>query len=85
MVRPDVRGWKRIAALAPEIAQHRDIGSNLGAWALGCAMVYMCLFGTGKMLLHQTGIAVLLLLALSAVCAVAAVPRRGSQFQSGTG
>jgi SSS family solute:Na+ symporter len=62
LVRPDVRGWKRVAAFAPEIVQHRDIGWNLGAWALGCVMVYSCLFGTGKLLLHQTGAAVLLLL-----------------------
>jgi solute:Na+ symporter, SSS family len=68
-VRPDVRGWKRIAAQASDIVGHRDLGSNLGAWVLGCAMVYMCLFGTGKILLHQpaTGI---LLLAGSAICAV---------------
>ena len=68
-VRPDVRGWKRIATQAPEVAPYRDIGSNLMAWVLGCAMVYMCLFGTGKILLHQpaTGI---LLLAVSAICAV---------------
>ena len=68
-VRPDVRGWKRIAAQASDIVGHRDIGSNLGAWALGCAMVYMCLFGTGKMLLHQPATGILLLLG-SAACAV---------------
>jgi solute:Na+ symporter, SSS family len=68
LVRPDSRGWTRIAGLAPEIRQHRDVGSNLGAWALGCVMVYSCLFGTGKLLLHQTGVASLLLL-IAAVCA----------------
>ncbi len=62
LVRPDARGWRRIAVLAPEIVQHRDIGQNLGAWALGCVMVYSCLFGTGKLLLHQTGAGVMLLL-----------------------
>jgi Na+/proline symporter len=62
LTRPDARGWRRIAALAPEIRQHRDIGQNLGAWGLGCVMVYTCLFGTGKLLLHQTGMAALLLL-----------------------
>ncbi len=68
-VRPDVRGWKRVAAQASDIVGHRDLGSNLGAWALGCAMVYMCLFGTGKILLHQPAMGILLLVG-SAICAV---------------
>ena len=68
-VRPDVRGWKCIASQAPELAQHRDLGSNLGAWALGCAMIYMCLFGAGKLLLHQPATGSLLLVG-SAGCAV---------------
>jgi solute:Na+ symporter, SSS family len=68
-VRPDVCGWKRIAAQAPEVGQYRDIGGNLMAWALGCAMVYMCLFGTGKILLHQAATGILLL-AGSVICAL---------------
>ena len=68
-VRPDVRGWKRVAAQAPELAQHRDLGSNLLAWAIGCAMIYLCLFGTGKLLLRQFAVG-WLLLAGSVVCAV---------------
>jgi Na+/proline symporter len=67
-VRPDVRGWKRIAALVPDLPPYRDLGHNLWAWALGCAMVYMCLFGTGKLLLHEPGIGVALLVG-SAICA----------------
>jgi solute:Na+ symporter, SSS family len=68
-VRPDVRGWTRIAAQVPQSAPSRDIGANLMAWALGCAMVYLCLFGTGKILLHQLGTGILLLVG-SAICAV---------------
>ncbi|MGC2108592.1 MAG: sodium:solute symporter family protein [Candidatus Korobacteraceae bacterium] len=68
-VRPDVRGWQRIAAQAPEVTPHRDLGANLGAWALGCAMIYLCLFGTGKVLLRQSATGLLLLLG-SAICAV---------------
>ncbi len=68
-VRPDVRGWRRIAAQAGDSQPHQDIGGNLIAWALGCAMIYMCLFGTGKLLLHQP-MAGTLLLAGSAVCAL---------------
>ena len=48
----------------------RDLGRNLTAWLLGCAMVYLCLFGTGKLLLHQPALGVTLL-ALSAVAAIA--------------
>jgi len=68
-VRPDARGWRRIAAEAGDAHPHRDIGSNLFAWALGCAMVYLCLFGTGKLLLGQPTIGTLLL-AGSLVCAL---------------
>src|SRR5213082_959303 len=31
-VRPDVRGWKPVAALAPEVAATRDLGTNLATW-----------------------------------------------------
>jgi solute:Na+ symporter, SSS family len=60
-VTPDVRGWTRIASLAPEVLQHRDIGTNLMAWGLGCMVIYLCLFGTGKVLLHQTAVGMLML------------------------
>src|SRR5271166_657850 len=68
-VRPDVRGWQRVAAQTPELAPHRDLGSNLVAWAIGCAMIYLCLFGAGKMLLHQFAVGSALLVG-SAICAV---------------
>ena len=53
-VRPGVAGWKRIAHLAPEIAPTKDGWYNLMDWALGCLMVYMTLFGIGKLLLGST-------------------------------
>jgi solute:Na+ symporter, SSS family len=68
-VRPDVRGWKRVASQALELAQHRDLGSNLRAWAIGCGMIYLCLFGAGKLLLRQTATGAFLLLG-AAICAV---------------
>ena len=67
-VRPDARGWGQIPSLAPDVNHSRDIGTNLAAWALGCAMVYLCLFGTGKILLRQPAIGVVLLIG-SAICA----------------
>jgi len=74
LVRPDVRGWKPVAesiaasTTSTQVPATRDLGSNLTAWLLGCAMVYLCLFGTGKLLLHQPvlGLTLLTLSALSA-------------------
>src|SRR5947209_20627171 len=37
-VRPDVRGWRPVAALASDVAPTRDLGANLIAWLLGCGM-----------------------------------------------
>jgi hypothetical protein len=66
--RPDVRGWQPIARLTPEVAANRDLGRNLIAWILGCAMVYLALFGLGKLILNQAGLGIVLLLS-SVVCA----------------
>ena len=60
-VRPDVRGWKPVAARTPEVEPNRDLGANLVAWILGCAMVYLALFGTGKLIFRQPGLGALLL------------------------
>jgi Na+/proline symporter len=60
-VRPDVRGWTRVAALAPDVPATRDLGGNLVDWALGCTMVYLALFGTGKTLLGQPAVGLVLL------------------------
>ena len=67
-VRPHAAGWRHIAALAPELPETHDLGQNLLAWVLGCAMVYAALFGIGRVCLGETasGIA---LLAMSSVCA----------------
>ncbi len=67
--RPDVRGWKPVARLAPEVPQNRDLGRNLIAWLLGVGMVYFALFGVGKIVLQQPGLGALLL-AGAALCAV---------------
>jgi SSS family solute:Na+ symporter len=69
-VRPHVSGWQPIARLAPEIKPTRDLGTNLISWILGCAMVYLALFGTGKLIFGVIGLG-LSLLAGAAVCAVA--------------
>jgi solute:Na+ symporter, SSS family len=67
-VRPHAAGWQRIAALASDLPQTRDLGQNLLAWLLGCAMVYAALFGIGKLCFGQISAGVVLL-ALAALCA----------------
>jgi Na+/proline symporter len=68
-VRPDVRGWRPIAAKAPEVPESRDLGSNLLDWILGCALVYGALFGLGGLLLGRRleGVAFLAMSVLSGV------------------
>jgi Na+/proline symporter len=67
-VRPHVSGWQPIARLAPEIVPTRDLGRNLASWILGCAMVYLALFGLGHVLLGPLWVGFVLLL-ISAICA----------------
>jgi Na+/proline symporter len=67
-VRPDVRGWGPVAKLVPRELPTRDLGANLRAWLLGCAMVYLCLFGTGNLILQRT-LTGAMLLGASAICA----------------
>jgi len=64
--RPSAGGWGPIARLAPETQPARDGLANLLDWAAGCMLIYGVLFGTGKLLLHETfpGLA---LLAMGAV------------------
>jgi solute:Na+ symporter, SSS family len=50
-VRPDVRGWRPVAKLVPAVTPTIDLGRNLAAWLLGCAMVYLALFGIGRFVL----------------------------------
>jgi Na+/proline symporter len=85
-VRPTVHGWKKIAALAPEIPQVRDVTSNAFDWLMGCVLVYASLFGIGKIIFGSWMLGVLLL----AIAAGAGylifwdLSRRGWQVLSGT-
>jgi len=84
-VRPEVAGWKHIAAQAPEIPPSHDAKYNLIDWLLGCLMVYMALFGIGKLLLGSTGTGVLFLTisAVSGYTIYRDFSRRGWETLSG--
>jgi hypothetical protein len=84
-VRPDVYGWKHIAEQAPEVKPVREAGHNLLDWVLGCALVYMALFGTGKLLLGFAGEGLLYLVigAAAAVGIYVHFQRRGWETLSG--
>jgi hypothetical protein len=61
--RPSSIGWGPIARLRPDVKPARDGLSNLLDWIAGCVLIYGVLFGTGKLLLHETGIGLALLAA----------------------
>jgi SSS family solute:Na+ symporter len=61
--RPSAFGWGPIAKLRPDVKPSRDGLSNLLDWIAGCVLIYGVLFGTGKILLHETGIGIALLVA----------------------
>jgi len=84
-VRPGFFGWKHIAAQAPEIPNTHEGWYNLMDWLVGCLMVYMALFGIGKLLLGSAAVG-LLFLAISAACAYVIYwdfSRRGWETLSG--
>ncbi len=61
--RPSTFGWGPIAKLRPDVKPARDGLSNLLDWIAGCVLIYGILFGTGKLLLHETGIGIALIIA----------------------
>ena len=52
---PGLLGWRRIAALAPDVVPDTSGLRNVIDWLAGCALVYGVLFGVGKLLLHEPG------------------------------
>jgi SSS family solute:Na+ symporter len=59
--RPSLTGWRPIAVLAPEVKPVSDAASNAIDWVAGLVLIYGVLFGTGKLLLHETGLGIGLL------------------------
>jgi hypothetical protein len=52
--RPSRRGWTHIAVLAPEVTIEHNGWVSLRQWVMGCATVYLSLFGVGELLLGST-------------------------------
>ena len=84
-VRPTPTGWKPIAALAPEVQASDNGWYNLMDWLLGCLMVYMVLFGSGKIILGGTsqGVLMLAVAAVSGYLIYWDLSRRGWETLSG--
>jgi solute:Na+ symporter, SSS family len=84
-VHPTVYGWKRIAKLAPELPEIKDMAGNAFNWLMGVILVYGCLFGIGKLVFQQWGQGILLL-ALAAIAGYLIfwdLSRRGWETLSG--
>jgi solute:Na+ symporter, SSS family len=84
-VRPTIHGWKRIAALAPEIQPVRDLGANTFDWIMGCAMVFCSLFSIGELILQEWLVGFLLMAgaAVSGYFIFWSLSRRGWETLSG--
>jgi solute:Na+ symporter, SSS family len=85
-VHPTVYGWRPIARLVPELGEVRDVASNTFDWAMGCILVYGCLFGIGKLVFEQWfwGITLLVAAAIAGYLIFWDLSRRGWQTYSGT-
>jgi len=70
LTRPGGRGWRPVAALAPEVPDESRLGLGLLQWALGCAMIYLSLFGAGQVLFGAPALGALMVGAAIACGAV---------------
>lgn len=52
---PSTFGWGPIASQAPDVKGGGATFSDIACWLAGCALIYGCLLGTGKILLGDTG------------------------------
>ncbi|MDQ6929909.1 MAG: sodium:proline symporter, partial [Candidatus Eremiobacteraeota bacterium] len=66
-VQPSVFGWKPVAARVGLVTEGMKLPLSIVDWVAGCGLVYLTLFGIGKLVLAETLTGVLLLLG-AAVC-----------------
>jgi hypothetical protein len=53
-VRPAGPGWKRVAERAPDSPRPREnLVISFVNWVFGCALIYACLFGIGRLIFRQ--------------------------------
>ncbi len=53
-VQPSAALWGPVAAKAKDVSPRHDGAANLFDWICGCVLVYMTLFGVGKLIFGQT-------------------------------
>ncbi|MDD5542665.1 MAG: Na+:solute symporter [Acidobacteriia bacterium] len=78
-VRPSAALWAPIARQAKDVIPTHDAAFNLLDWFSGCVLVYMTLFGVGKIIFGSTliGVVFLVVAALSATVIYWDLNRRG--------
>jgi len=85
-VQPTIHGWKRIAALAPEVVPVRDFAANSFDWVMGCTLVYCAMFGIGAFVLQSwlTGFVLFVCAAIAGYLVYWSLSRRGWETLSGS-
>jgi len=78
-VRPSASLWGPIARRAADVPHRHEVAGNLLDWACGCVLVYMTLFGIGKLIFGEwtTGLGFLVLGALAGWIIYRDLNRRG--------
>ncbi|MEJ2109917.1 MAG: Na+:solute symporter [Acidobacteriota bacterium] len=78
-IRPGATLWGPVAAKAPDVPRRSDTAWNLLDWFCGCVLVYLTLFGVGKLIFLQwtEGIVFLLLAAVAGFIIYRDLNRRG--------
>jgi Na+/proline symporter len=65
-VRPAAALWGPIARAAKDVRPPSDGAANLRDWIAGCVMIYLTLFGTGKIIFGETRLGIILLVVAAA-------------------
>lgn len=81
-VRPSPTLWGPIAREASEVRTKQDGLQNLGDWFAGCVMIYLTLFGVGKIIFGETalGIGFLVIAVLAGAWVYRDLSKRGWKF-----
>jgi len=78
-VRPTATFWKPIAEKVTDIAPRKEGKFDLAMWLLGCLLIYLSLFGVGKVIFGEylLGVGLLLLAAITLSVIYISLSRRG--------